>query len=436
MKRVLLVSLGLIAIASYAGCLPEEGPPREPAEGRAAAARRGHHGPGRQRRDGGHLGRRGHRWRATPAHGRHGWLQRDGRHWRCQLDRAARAVPARRPARAAPATAGTSRQRRTWRHRRFDRGHGRGSAGRGGTGGGTAGSGRGHDRHRGRGGTTGTAGTTGTGGTPGPITIPELFPTSGTLGSLDGRLVVMPCGDDNTAGTDCGGGGGVLSTAGATTATSIACSGGNLNVNQIFYVGGVAGQNYNVTIHVYGISEPKNYGTGVTREAGTTDRPPRRRARAPRRRPGRRRQAATRTRSRTTTRTRSAFAGPAPARPATRRTSTTSTPTPRGALDVRPELRKARSPLWVAARCAYGTTTVTAADQELRTVRRGREPVRQRRRTPRSSTSPPRCRSRRPSRRPRAGCCSRTSRRRARRALPDSGCSSTRSDQLRNAAVH
>ncbi len=25
MKRVLLVSLGLIAIASYAGCLPEEG---------------------------------------------------------------------------------------------------------------------------------------------------------------------------------------------------------------------------------------------------------------------------------------------------------------------------------------------------------------------------------------------------------------------------
>jgi hypothetical protein len=81
----------------------------------------------------------------------------------------------------------------------------------------------------------------------------------------------MPCGDDNATGTDCGGGGGYYSTAGSTTAAMIACSGGNLNVNQVFYVGGVTGQTYNVTIHVYGISEPKNYGTGVTREA--TNRP-------------------------------------------------------------------------------------------------------------------------------------------------------------------
>ena len=95
-------------------------------------------------------------------------------------------------------------------------------------------------------------------------------------------------------------------------ATMMARSGGNLNVNQVFYVGGVAGQNYNVTIHVYGISEPKNYGTGVTRERGDGPaRPPRRRARAPRRAVGDGRRPPHLPGRRTTTPTRSASAEPA-----------------------------------------------------------------------------------------------------------------------------
>jgi hypothetical protein len=99
-------------------------------------------------------------------------------------------------------------------------------------------------------------------------TIPELFPMSGNLGSFDGRLLVMPCGDANPSGTDCGGGGAYYSTAGSSTATNIPCS-GPLNVNQIFYVGGEMGRMYDVTVHFYGIAEPKVYGTGITREAGT-----------------------------------------------------------------------------------------------------------------------------------------------------------------------
>jgi hypothetical protein len=146
-----------------------------------------------------------------------------------------------------------------------------GGGGRGGTG--TAGT----SAMGGRGGAAGTgtagtsaAGTSGQAGTSGAmITIPELFPTSGNIGSLDGRLVVMPCGDANTAGTDCGGGGGYYSTAGSTTATYVQCSGGNFNLNQVFFVGGETGKMYNVRVHFYGVSEPKNYGTGVTREAGT-----------------------------------------------------------------------------------------------------------------------------------------------------------------------
>ena len=148
-------------------------------------------------------------------------------------------------------------------------GAGAGAAGRGGaagtgTGGGAAGRGGAAGGVAGGPGGTGPAGTTG--GLP---TIPELFPTSGSIGSLDGRLLVMPCGDANPSGTDCGGGGAYYSTAGSSTATRIACSGSALNVNQVFYVGGETGKMYNVTVHFYGIAEPKVYGTNITREAGT-----------------------------------------------------------------------------------------------------------------------------------------------------------------------
>ena len=97
---------------------------------------------------------------------------------------------------------------------------------------------------------------------------PSCSRPRGTIGSFDGRLLVMPCGDANASGTDCGGGGAYYSTAGSSTATRIACS-GPLNVNQVFYVGGETGKMYDVTVHFYGIAEPKIYGSGITREAGT-----------------------------------------------------------------------------------------------------------------------------------------------------------------------
>jgi len=91
------------------------------------------------------------------------------------------------------------------------------------------------------------------------------------LGSLDGRLVVMPCGEANSSGTDCNNGGGYYSTAGATTAPRTACNAaGKFDMSHVFPVGGEVGKTYTVTIHVYGIAEPKNYGTnGVMRDAGT-----------------------------------------------------------------------------------------------------------------------------------------------------------------------
>jgi hypothetical protein len=152
-----------------------------------------------------------------------------------------------------------------------------GSAPRGGAGGSAGGSTAGSGGSAPRGGAGGSAGgssggsTAGSGGGGGTLpTIPELFPTSGTLGSFDGRLVTMPCGDNNESGTDCGGGGAYYTTAGSTaTPMRIACSGSALNVNQVFYVGGETGKMYNVTVHFYGIAEPKIYGNGITREAGT-----------------------------------------------------------------------------------------------------------------------------------------------------------------------
>jgi len=94
-------------------------------------------------------------------------------------------------------------------------------------------------------------------------TVAELFPTGpNNLGSLDGRLVTTPCAD--TSSDDCNGGGWVYN--GVTSP----CQNNQLTAQQDFVVGGTPGQTYMVTIHFYGIVEPKNYGGQVTRESGNT----------------------------------------------------------------------------------------------------------------------------------------------------------------------
>ncbi len=93
-------------------------------------------------------------------------------------------------------------------------------------------------------------------------TIAELFPTSGNLGSLDGRLVTTPCSPTNS--DDCSGAGWIYN------GTTTGCMNGALNAQQDFAVGGTPGESYQVTLHFYGVVEPKNYGNMVTREAGDT----------------------------------------------------------------------------------------------------------------------------------------------------------------------
>ena len=111
----------------------------------------------------------------------------------------------------------------------------------------------------------GSGGGPGTGGmgTGGSLpAVAELFP-EGTNGSLDGRLVTIPCGDENTSGTDC------LSAGAYHRGFYIPCAAGALNVLQTFPVGGAPGVSYRVTVHFYGILGPKNYGPRATREAVT-----------------------------------------------------------------------------------------------------------------------------------------------------------------------
>ena len=275
MKRVLLVSLGLIAMASYAGCLPEEGNPTGTGAkgGSNPQGMAGTTGQAGSDATGGTTGDGGTGGSVTPTAGTGGSSATAG-------TGGSSATAGTGGSSATAGTGGSSATAGTGGNagRGGTTGVGgstagtTGSAGRGGTTG-VGGSTAGTTGSAGRGGTTGTggstAGTTGTGGSGLP-TIPELFPvTSATVGSFDGRLVVMPCGDANPSGTDCGGGGGYYSTAGSTTATRINCAQNRFELNQIFNVGGEAGKTYTVTIHVYGIAEPKNYGSGLTKDAGT-----------------------------------------------------------------------------------------------------------------------------------------------------------------------
>jgi len=97
--------------------------------------------------------------------------------------------------------------------------------------------------------------------------VSELFPVGqvyagGPSGSLDGRLVSFPCLEENPLGTDCATGGAWYKR------VRKSCSGGALNVVHTFPVGGTPGTAYVATFRFYGIVEPKNYGSNVTRDAG------------------------------------------------------------------------------------------------------------------------------------------------------------------------
>ena len=133
----------------------------------------------------------------------------------------------------------------------------------------------------GAGGLSGTGGSGGAGGSAGEclIGINELFPPviptgqftglSGTQNpsgasprSFDGYLLQEPC--NTTACDDCGSAGWVYD------GIRTSCNSTGLNAVQNFTVGGVPGQRYRVTLHFYGIVEPKDYGILVTRAAGST----------------------------------------------------------------------------------------------------------------------------------------------------------------------
>jgi hypothetical protein len=136
-----------------------------------------------------------------------------------------------------------------------------GDIGMGGMTGGTAGDGMGGMPP---GGTGGDGGTGGTGGSPCP-SVAELFPVgpvgqpSGVMGSLDGRLIMTPCAD-NPNTDDCNSDGWYYG------GVRTGCNGSRLEIRQEFVVGGMPGTMYDVTMHFYGIMEPKIY-NAVTREA-------------------------------------------------------------------------------------------------------------------------------------------------------------------------
>jgi hypothetical protein len=143
----------------------------------------------------------------------------------------------------------------------------------GGSGGGAAGGGAGGSAGVGKAG-RGGAGVAGSGGTGGVVECPsvaEMFPAGTNVGSLDGRLVTLPCEGQSTTDDDrCVQAAWV--TNGVTTPCGVITPGGFSTVfRQDFAVGGTPNSTYDVTMHFYGILEPKNYGgtaRGVTREAG------------------------------------------------------------------------------------------------------------------------------------------------------------------------
>jgi hypothetical protein len=84
------------------------------------------------------------------------------------------------------------------------------------------------------------------------------------LGGFDGLLVETPCAD--TTNTDDCTSAGPRFNGGASTP----CVAGKYDAMLEHEVGGTAGKMYDVTLRVYGIVEPRNYGPTVVREAGLT----------------------------------------------------------------------------------------------------------------------------------------------------------------------
>jgi hypothetical protein len=88
-----------------------------------------------------------------------------------------------------------------------------------------------------------------------------------SVGKLDGMLLQMPCAGSTPLTDDC-------STAGwIYEGVTRSCQTGVLDTDSAatvldFPVTGTAGKVYNATFHFYGIMEPKDYGSGVTRESG------------------------------------------------------------------------------------------------------------------------------------------------------------------------
>jgi hypothetical protein len=83
------------------------------------------------------------------------------------------------------------------------------------------------------------------------------------VGALDGRLIQRQCTEAST-GDDC---------AARVVVDGVATncvSGGVLTAVQDHAIGGTPGVEYQVTIHFYGIVEPKSYGNNITRESGGT----------------------------------------------------------------------------------------------------------------------------------------------------------------------
>ncbi len=89
---------------------------------------------------------------------------------------------------------------------------------------------------------------------PEAITIAELVP------DLDGHLVTTPCGDEPPS-DDCAGGGWSINGGQLNV-----CQNGQLSMDVEYDVGGEPGVMYDVTMHFYGVMEPRQYNQ-VTRDA-------------------------------------------------------------------------------------------------------------------------------------------------------------------------
>jgi hypothetical protein len=125
----------------------------------------------------------------------------------------------------------------------------------------------------GMGGTGGMSGTDGSGGAgmAGTGGTAPMVPTAEELtGALDGHLIITPCGDTPNQ-DDCAGGG--WRSSAVDNGANHMCNNGQLEANITLPIGGEDGVEYRVTMHFYGVMEPRRY-ANVMREAGdaTTDR--------------------------------------------------------------------------------------------------------------------------------------------------------------------